>query len=542
MTSEHSQRRRRRDASASFNDAVIRPQETSSTSPAQIPPEQTPAPQQQEPQQAPQPDADAGLSPEHQQRRRARRAESTPLTAQPGPQTPPQQPGQPAPQTQPPHQGQPYPPQAQPAPHHPQPGPHQPQQAPHQPPHQQPGPPRDHAAPSLADTAVRGRRRSSRAERSTGRRKFPVAGAVAAGTVLAIALGAGLWAWPFGGDEASEPASEQENWIASAPALNPAETSLTDAHAEELWTHRLSTEDPAYWFAAGTVVIDGEEGEVVLLDTETGDEIVRIPVEGEVQHVVEFLHEDTPAAGVFTQDQFVAVTAEGDDQSWDLEEGEVVRAPGTTPMLTTEEGDTSALIIGEEDPVETEGNPSYISGAIDEDTLIQVIPGEPRVALLPVAADEDSQPASEELLQAPTDGASFLRHLSVGTGHSLSLWEVDGEEYLVVHSLEEEPGTVTSAVAAPDEPEAWQVGRGMQLAVTGPYAFSLETGELTARHPDATFTGALGPAALAESEGSRSFVVDGTQHYESDRVTGYSEDRIALIRRPDGTLAALSGD
>lgn len=541
MTSEHSQRRRRRDASASFNDAVIRPQETSSTSPAQIPPEQTPAPQQQEPQQARQPDTDAGLSPEHQQRRRARRAESTPLTAQPAHKSPRQQPGQPAPQAQPPHQGQPYPPQAQPAPHQPQPGPHQPQQAPHQPPHQQPGPPRDHAAPSLADTAVRGRRRSSRAERSTRRRKFPVAGAVAAGTVLAIALGAGLWAWPFGGDEASEPASEQENWIASAPALNPAETSLTDAHTEELWTHSLSTEDPAYWFAAGAVVIDGEEGEVVLLDTEIGDEIARIPVEGEVQHVVEFLHEDTPAAGVFTQDQFVAVTAEGDDQSWDLEEGEVVRAPGTTPMLTTEDGDTSALIIGEEDPVETEGNPSYISGAID-DSLIQVIPGEPRVALLPVTADEDSPPASEELLQAPTDGASFLRHLSVGTGHSLSLWEVDDEEYLVVHSLEEEPGTVTSAVAAPDEPEAWQVGRGMQLAVTGPYAFSLETGELTARHPDATFTGALGPAALAESEGSRSFVLDGTQHYESDRVTGYSEDGIALIRRPDGTLAALSGD
>lgn len=113
------------------------------------------------------------------------------------------------------------------------------------------------------------------------------------------------------------------------------------------------------WLEAGVLLADSEDDDLVLLDTETGQEKARVPLEGTAEYTVEFLAEGVPAAGVYTGEQFVAITAEGEGQTWELEDGQQPSSMGTTPMVTSEEGETSALLFGEEEPVEAEGNPYY---------------------------------------------------------------------------------------------------------------------------------------------------------------------------------------
>src|SRR5699024_4858088 len=116
-------------------------------------------------------------------------------------------------------------------------------------------------------------------------------------------------------------------------------------------------------------------------------------------------------------------------------------------------------------------NPDYSPAAIDEGTLIQFAAGMPRLVTLPMDSDAD---AAELRLDAPTENATFSRHLAVGHGLALSEWQVDGQDYLVVHDLSED-ATVTAAVPSIDDPQGWSLGRGMDLAIIGPYAFDLDT-------------------------------------------------------------------
>ncbi|GAA1452748.1 hypothetical protein GCM10009618_11670 [Nesterenkonia lacusekhoensis] len=177
---------------------------------------------------------------------------------------------------------------------------------------------------------------------------------------MTVALGAGIFTWQTSdGTGAAEHTVGSEDWISSAPEVTSAEEALTENYTEELWSHSLDPEDQAPWLEAGVLLADSEDDDLVLLDTETGQEKARVPLEGTAEYTVEFLAEGVPAAGVYTGEQFVAITAEGEGQTWELEDGQQPSSMGTTPMVTSEEGETSALLFGEEEPVEAEGNPYY---------------------------------------------------------------------------------------------------------------------------------------------------------------------------------------
>lgn len=337
-----------------------------------------------------------------------------------------------------------------------------------------------------------------------------------------------------GPDTADQPTGNPA-WVSQPPTTASAEEPLTAEYGQRLWELDAETSANLSWFGAGAAYIDPDTGDLVLINHLTGDEIASTSLNSPVEYTVEFMAGDTPAVGARTEDGFRAITADGQTAAWGLSEADTLRVSGSTPMITTDDGDTFALVVGEDDPVEVTGNPRLHSAAIDAETLIQVAGGEPTVVTVPMTDDADHDPAEIEL-QAPAEDAQFVQHLTVGHGHTLSLWDHHDSQYLMVHSLAE-GGELTAAVEAPEEPTAWAVGRGMDLAIVGDYAFDLDTGELVAAS-ESGLVSALGPAAVTDSE-DREFILDNSTYTEDQRVIGYTGEGTALVRMPDGSVRAL---
>ena len=157
---------------------------------------------------------------------------------------------------------------------------------------------------------------------------------------------------------------------------------------------------------------------------------------------------------------------------------------------------------------------------------------------LPITDDAEHD-AAELILDDPAEGASFQRHLTFGHGLSLTEWDIDGETYLVVHDLHEE-ASVSAVVPSFDGAESWSVGRGMELATIGGYAFDLEDGSLIAESAEEDFNRAMGPVAVVDAGNGREFILDGYQYTETTRVLGYTGAGTAIVRQPDGSVAAVS--
>lgn len=372
------------------------------------------------------------------------------------------------------------------------------------------------------------------------RRRTVQLGAAAAAAVAVIASIAGVLLFSGGDDAPAAPtvAEPTGDWISTAPDAQETGTSLTEEHTIELWSL-----DPTYaaelsWFGAGVAHIDPEDESLVLLDTLSGEEIARAELDAPVQWTSEFLIAGTPAVGARTEESFIVLTADGETQAWDLEETDSLRVSGSTPMLTTSEGEVYALVVGEEDPVAVSGNPQYRAAAIDGETLIQIAAGQPRVVTLPMTEDAEHD-AAELRLETPVDGASFSRHLTVGHGLSLTQWTIQDREYLVVHDLHNNAETTAIVPAASSDPRPWTIGRGMEVAIVGPYAFDLDTGELIAESHAGDFLSALGPALVVQDGDDREFVIDGEIFYETTRVIGFTGGGTILVRQPDGSVAAV---
>lgn len=353
-------------------------------------------------------------------------------------------------------------------------------------------------------------------------------------TLLAITGVVILYRIMVGGSNTQEPAPATPGWVSQAPAISAAEEPLTAGYDQQLWELDAETAANLSWFEAGAAYIDPENGNLVLIDRLTGEEIAATMLRSPVEYTAEFMAGDVPAVGARTEEDFRVITAEGETASWDLEESDTLRVSGSTPMITTEDGETFALVIGEEDPVEVTGNPQLHSAAIDGETLIQVAGGEPTVVTIPMTDDADHDPAEIDL-EAP-EGAAFVQHLTVGHGRTLTVWEHQDKQYLLVHSLQDD-GELTAAVEAPEEISAWAIGRGMDLAIVGDHAFDLDTGELVASSEHGLVS-ALGPAAVTASE-ERQFLLDGTSYTEDQRIIGYTGEGTALVRMPDGSVRGL---
>lgn len=356
---------------------------------------------------------------------------------------------------------------------------------------------------------------------------------LAAVAVLGIVV---LYRLMFAGPADSEPTTGAPEWISTAGEITYTEDALTNGYDQQLWELDAETAENLSWFGAGAAYVDPDDGDLVLIDHLTGEPIASTALNSPVEYTAEFTADDVPAVGVRTEDGFRAITADGETQSWGLDETDTLRVSGTTPMVTTDEGDTYALLIGSDSPVEITGNPQLHSAAIDGDTLIQVDGGQPTVVTIPTDKDSDRDP-TELTLEAPDEAADFGQHITAGHGHTLSSWQYQGTEYLVVHSLEDE-GQITAAVEAPEDATSWSIGRGMDLAIIGQHAFDLDTGELVATAETAPLISALGPVAVTDGE-NRQFIHDQTAYTETQRIIGYTGQGTALVRMPDGSVRGL---
>lgn len=369
------------------------------------------------------------------------------------------------------------------------------------------------------------------------RRKTIVYGAIALSVLLFTGLLI-LFLRP-GANSAPEPQSPPAGdapWISTVAPTTPADESITDNYSIPLWDLDSGQAAELSWYSAGVAHIDPNDDALVLRATLSGDETARIELEEPVEWTSEFMADDTPAIGARTESSFLAITADGDTASWEIDAEATLQVTGSTPMLTTDTGEVYALIVGEDNPVPVEGNPDYRAAAIDSHTLIQFAAGMPRVVTLPMNEEDD---AAELRLEPPTRGASFGRHLAVGHGLTLTEWEVDDQDYLVVHDLQND-AAITAAVPSIDDAQGWSLGRGMDLAIIGPYAFDLESGELVAESASTDFVSALGDAAIGQGEAGREIIIEGESFHETERVIGYTGGGTIIVRQPDGSVAALS--
>lgn len=374
---------------------------------------------------------------------------------------------------------------------------------------------------------------------------------VVAGMVFGVTqlLGAGH------GDDARAEQADQP-WATALPEASTAGEALDDQSQMKMWSLEPEDADTASWFQAGVVAAGDNDKTISLYDTLSGEKIASHKLDkgqslsSDLQWATEFKHDGNAVVGLRIAGSFIAMTEAGEVQEWSVPDDWGVNVYGTTPVMTNagsesvDEASYKALIIGEESPAELTINPDMGVRAVDnEDWILQLSPGKPKVALNPVDRNDEEMTSHAVALTAPTEDAEFERHLDAGHNLALALWTVGGADYIGVHELTgEQAGEAATFVKAPfsaDDATSWTLSRGMNLALLGPYAISLSTGELQEHSDDGDFVRAYGPAAVTVDENDRrTFYLDGTRYSEANRIVGYPGNDTTLVRLPDGSVAA----
>lgn len=380
---------------------------------------------------------------------------------------------------------------------------------------------------------------------------------IAAGAVVALAA-AGLVAtqvWDGSADNAN--ASESNfAWESTVPSGVKATKSLDSKFTMKLWALEPGEADYVSWFGAGIVATDEEKGEITLYSQTNGRALATHKIgDGaslpkDLRWAAEFTHDGEPAVGLRIAETFVGINSTGQTQEWKIPSNMEVKVHGTTPLMTnaTSEDDPNkvtykALIIGEKDPIDLTVNKGLATRAVDGNWLVQMDLKKPVVAMNPTDRTSRATGAHAVTLTAPTDEASFVRHLDAGHEKALALWRVQEQLYVGVHPLTgDTPGAAVSFVKAPfveGEAKNWTVAAGMKLALLGPYAFSLETGELVEESATGDFTRAYGPAAVTiDGNDRRTLILEHTEYTETQRIIGFSGQGTILVRLLDGSVAA----
>lgn len=340
------------------------------------------------------------------------------------------------------------------------------------------------------------------------------------------------------GDEA-EPASAPV-WATTIAPATPNSTPLLDGYDNEAWSLPAGKAEAASAFAAGVAYVASDPRELVLLNTDSGKELGKTSLDSSISYTSEFMAGDVPAVAARTEKSLTAITAKGDTQAWKIAKDDTVRITGTTPMVVSKDGKVSALIVGEDKPVAVTRDTAFIPTAIDGKTLIQADSARPQVVVDPL---DDKADAKTLDLPAPTDSATFSRHISSGHGVAVAEWNVDGQPTATVHDLDDD-ATITSAFPLSDiaDADSWQVGRTMGTGIIGDKAINLADGQLIADGNGTPFTTALGPLAVTEAKGQRTYFDSSSTYPEPDqaRLLGYTHNGPAIIRNPDGSITALT--
>lgn len=329
-------------------------------------------------------------------------------------------------------------------------------------------------------------------------------------------------------------------WATTIAPATPNSTPLLDGYDNEAWSLPAGKADAASAFAAGVAYVASDPRELVLLDTSSGKELGKTGLDSSISYTSEFMAGDVPAVAARTEKSLTAITVKGDTQAWKIAKDDTVRITGTTPMVVSKDGKVSALIVGKDKPVAVTRDTSFIPTAIDGKTLIQADSARPQVVIDPL---DDKTDAKTLDLPAPTDSATFSRHISSGHGVTVAEWTVEGQPTVTVHDLDDD-AAITAAFPLSDDADAdsWQVGRAMGTGIIGDKAVNLADGSLNADGNGTPFTTALGPLAVAEAKGQRTYF-DATSTYpepDQARLLGYTDKGPAIVRNPDGSITALT--
>lgn len=329
-------------------------------------------------------------------------------------------------------------------------------------------------------------------------------------------------------------------WATTIAPATPNSTPLLDGYDNEAWSLPAGKADAASAFAAGVAYVASDPRELVLLDTSSGKELGKTGLDSSISYTSEFMAGDVPAVAARTEKSLTAITVKGDTQAWKIAKDDTVRITGTTPMVVSKDGKVSALIVGKDKPVAVTRDTSFIPTAIDGKTLIQADSARPQVVIDPL---DDKTDAKTLDLPAPTDSATFSRHISSGHGVTVAEWTVEGQPTVTVHDLDDD-AAITAAFPLSDDAgaDSWQVGRAMGTGIIGDKAVNLADGSLNADGNGTPFTTALGPLAVAEAKGQRTYF-DATSTYpepDQARLLGYTDKGPAIVRNPDGSITALT--
>lgn len=329
-------------------------------------------------------------------------------------------------------------------------------------------------------------------------------------------------------------------WATTIAPATPNPTPLLDGYDNEAWSLPAGKAEAASAFAAGVAYVASDPRELVLLDTNSGNELGKTGLDSSISYTSEFMAGDVPGVAARTEKSLTAITAKGDTQAWKIAKDDTVRITGTTPMVVSKDGKVSALIVGKDKPVAVTRDTSFIPTAIDGKTLIQADSARPQVVIDPL---DDKAKAKTLDLPAPTDSATFSRHISSGHGVTVAEWTVEGQPTVTVHDLDDD-AAITAAFPLSDAAgaDSWQVGRTMGTGIIGDKAVNLADGSLNADGNGTPFTTALGPLAITESKGQRTYF-DATSTYpepDQARLLGYTDKGPAIVRNPDGSITALT--
>lgn len=390
------------------------------------------------------------------------------------------------------------------------------------------------AAAAGAGVSDRERKRNERRarvkRRAKGRRRRRF---LAAAVVLVFLAAVAVWLFVL------RPGGPGDSIASSAPELEETDAELESEYPEELWTLSAAESQQLSVFSAGVLNFNEDDEALELRAPLTGEIVGDYSLDSELMWTTELRLDGIDSIGIRSEDEFGVITEDGEEQRWPVPEDAEITAMGERPLL--HDGDEDYLLtLDSDEPQQMEINPQLITGAADEEGVLQVRSGAPEVVRIPFNGDESSE---RTWLMEPAEDAEFAKHMAVGHGHSITYWTAGEQGYYVVHSLEN--GEVTAVLdtetSVADAP-AWEVGRGMDLALIENYAVSLATGELVAEWEEGDFSIALGPAAIAEDGDRRQIVLDERLYTEADRVIGASSEGTLWVRQPDGSVAALSRD
>lgn len=291
----------------------------------------------------------------------------------------------------------------------------------------------------------------------------------------------------------------------------------------------LDEEEAKLMSVYGAGVLQIHDGEVKLRNINTGKVIQRTNIDEAIEATYETVDaKGNPAVGYQTDTAITIISRTG-VESWDTPEEFKLIASGDIGLLVDSHSRTAkAVVPGEEDLVDAAYDPNLMLSGADQGHLLQPISNTPRVELV------EFDGADREVLElvAPHEKMSFIRHLSIGHGISLALWELDGVKLATTHSLKD--GQPISTVPI-ESAESWSIGRGADLAVMGRYALEMSTGHFITE-ADRPLSGAVNTVPFIEEAGNRILIIDGKPLRQTSRLRGVTESAV-VIENGDSSIS-----